>query len=242
MTFLLDRRRLLIGLAAASTAAAVPVTAGAVQAAAESAELLRLGDMLPAIADEYFDALDAEAQIFRAWNDKLPTPPDAILMGVGRHDELLRDLAGSGLQPTRYVAPSADFTMLAEAAESTIRKGGGPRKAPAALRPILARHREHERLAREYEAERARIVAASGYEAASARRKSALAAFQDTVRRIMAEAPIGMTGVIVQAQAIAAWGNVPVPDQLWAAVETSKSGGASWATTFAATLLRIATA
>ena len=66
----LDRRRLLLGLAAASSAAALPSIAMAETkvAATENPALVRLGDKLPLIKAEYLAAAEAEASIVAAWS------------------------------------------------------------------------------------------------------------------------------------------------------------------------------
>ena len=245
----LNRRRLLLGLAAASSAAALPVAALAATDAVpvtENAELLRLGDILPAVAAKYETALRHMQTAFTEWNPLLPRCPVELRQSSGRNDEVERDLSGHGFSEDGhilYVTPAESFTWRREGCESALR-----RKRPrhpltateiAGLNRELVEWRRLETLALDYEAERAKVIEASGYDAAKVDHRAALETFGDLVRSIMAQPAEGMAGVIVQAQALEAWGTVPLLDQVLATV-ADKEG--VWATRLAAAVLRIASA
>jgi hypothetical protein len=89
-----------------------------------------------------------------------------------------------------------------------------------------------------YEAEKQRVLQASGWEAADARFKAAEAALGDTVAAIMAQAESTMAGIVIKAQALAFWGRL---DPL---TRMGIGGGAlsvtQWEAQFAASVLRIA--
>jgi hypothetical protein len=77
-----NRRRLLLGLAAASTAAAGSI-ASAATPALENPELLRLGDQLEAKAERHCQATAHENRIVREGRRRWPTTPEALF----RRDE-----------------------------------------------------------------------------------------------------------------------------------------------------------
>jgi hypothetical protein len=79
----LTRRRLLIGLAAASTAAAAPaaVAGAAVATPTENPELIRLGDLLDGVAAEVDAARAHKQTVINHWWKSWPKAPDAICDG-----------------------------------------------------------------------------------------------------------------------------------------------------------------
>lgn len=75
----IDRRRLLLGLAAASTAAASGTVAMAVPAAAsENPKLIALAAELPAIVEAYRVANRAYGDMTAKWNSATPRAPDEL--------------------------------------------------------------------------------------------------------------------------------------------------------------------
>jgi hypothetical protein len=244
----LNRRRLLIGLAAASTAAAVPAAAIATAPTlpAENPELIRLGDMIATVAAEFHAAAQNEESVFAEWNHRLPRAPHELRQSDGGTDDVERDLSGLGISENGqlvYVIGSDWFIHRRKGCEKALRSKR-PRhpltaQQTAEIKDDLAQYRQWEATSLEYEAERQRVFDASGYAAVKAARRAALTKFGELIRAIMAEPAESMTGVIVQAQALEAWGAVPLLDQVLATV-SDKEG--VWATRFAAAVLRIASA
>jgi hypothetical protein len=73
----INRRRMLLGLAAASTAAAA-VTIEAVAAPAENPKLITLAEELPAIAAAFHVARGGYRQMEKQWNASTPWAPDEL--------------------------------------------------------------------------------------------------------------------------------------------------------------------
>jgi hypothetical protein len=243
MNIILNRRRLLSGLAAASTAAAAPAAAMAASGSiAENPELLRLGDDLPALVTEYHEAKSARLAILAEWKPRWPRAPKALCVGLGDKD-VERDLAGAAFSrlnengERRYV-----HLETVESIENNIRWGEAALKY---ARTEQRRQRERERLApyqellpiaKRYEAKCERIRKASGYQAAVDRREAAREALASAIDAIMAEPARTMAGVIVQAQALEAWGGV---EGLWRDILPGTNG---WSTQLAASILEISKA
>lgn len=97
----INRRRLLLGLAAASTTAAAITMAPSAHSATpdENPELVRLGNAFAAIADEYRTASDARNAIIDKWSKVWPLAPDEIILDrqYDAHNAIERDITGSGL-------------------------------------------------------------------------------------------------------------------------------------------------
>lgn len=74
---LFDRRRMLLGLAAASTAAAT-ATAAVGPVTAENPELIRLAKELPALADQYHAAWKHQRDTEAKWTPLWPLASDDI--------------------------------------------------------------------------------------------------------------------------------------------------------------------
>jgi hypothetical protein len=113
----LDRRRLLIGLAAASTAAtvsAVPALAAIPSGSsgqlghligtskpplAENPELIRLGELLPAAEAEFTDAERGYREVVGKWEKRWPLAPDVIVKPYHDDYSLERGLTGAAINP-----------------------------------------------------------------------------------------------------------------------------------------------
>ncbi|TPN58621.1 hypothetical protein FJ976_01540 [Mesorhizobium sp. B1-1-9] len=243
-----NRRRLLLGLAAASTAAAACTVATAAHSAApvENPELVRLGNTLAAIADEYRAARDARIAIIDKWSKVWPLAPDEIISdrqyGNG---PIERDITGSGLYRKGaarclviYTCDDLDW-YLTRAKRilkgKTIDKrsvGGLPDRD--AWEDALDRYAAEYTAAAKYEAEKARILKASGYEAADRRKEAAATALINAIDGIMAQPETTMAGVMIKAQALAAWGLVTD----WQRLLTLQAP--AWGPALGASVLRIA--
>lgn len=239
---LLDRRRLLLGLAAASTAAAAPAVAG-VAPVLENPELLRLADLLPAALAERAAATAHKAAVVAEWSPAWPIAPDAICDGyatgfstIGETGLTGAPMLANGERPplpphgltgrewSEHVDkcradPAAHYPRvvmsakwLASRRDDCLKKLRRQRpKHPlspvqvAELETLAGDYSQKAALAAAYETECARIKAASGYAAAVARDKAAFDALAKLVGEIITAPAETMAGVIVKAQALAAW-------------------------------------
>jgi len=91
---------------------------------------------------------------------------------------------------------------------------------------------EHHRIATAYEAEKARTLKVSGYKAADERMHAARKALGGLVDAVMSQPETTMAGVMVKAQAMAAWGKLP---PFWTMLE-----GHKWGVALAASIMRVA--
>lgn len=232
MRFLLNRRALLSGLAAASTAAAVPAAASAVLPS-ESPELGRLAKLCAAAAAEYFAAREALAAIVEEWERQWPLAPDEI---TGRGGDYERDITGAGLwrkgeRDPRRVLDAETLERWVKGTERSVKRAKSDSRR-AELMAALEEERRALALARSYEAEKARILEASGHEQAADRHKAAFDALQDTTKAIMAEPDRTMADVMIKAQALDVWSRV---DRSYRAFTP---GAADWGPMLAASIMR----
>lgn len=207
-----DRRRMLLGLAAASTAAAAPIALAA-SAPGESATLLRLGGETAAVAEAYRNAEAARAAIVAEWEPQWPAIPQE-LQTRNESGEVAYDL--EGLWPKEYARYKTAAHLRQWAADYRVprkfRKGTSARTIADNARWMenLARQAEaNANLSEKYCAERVRIREASGIMPARAKERAARTAFIGHVSSIMEIDPITMAGVIVQAEALDAFSTVP---------------------------------
>ncbi|TPK04590.1 hypothetical protein FJ872_27405 [Mesorhizobium sp. B2-5-9] len=241
----INRRRLLLGLAAASTAAAVTVAPRAHSATiAENPELVRLGNAFPAIAEEHRAAKEARSKIINKWSKLWPSAPDEILIG-GSHGRVIeRDLTGCGVYrngKTVGIVTCDDLDWYIGRAKRILKGKSIDKRAVCGL-PNRASWELHldelvaeYGVAAKYEAEQTRILKASGYKAANERRTKASTALVAAVDAIMAQPETTMAGIVIKAQALAAWGRYA--DQ-WERYLTKEA--AAWAPSLAAAVLRLA--
>ncbi|HEV2517921.1 MAG TPA: hypothetical protein VGV07_21900 [Devosia sp.] len=247
----LNRRRLLLGLASASAAGATVALAGAAAiAVAESPTLLRLADELPSLEAAYVAALAAKNAAYRRGMAKWPSAPKALLRSTHTHNALERDVAGAGFR--RDGGEVWDLWTLDDARTpvEALRKAiSRARKDPArpfsvayfygsdtadGWRPTLADSEARLQVAERYYAETARIRDWCGYKPAERAASTACEALVAHIGAIMAEPPATMAGVVIHAQALAAFGKV----ERWCRVTCVEAW--PWAGDFAASVLRIA--
>ncbi len=112
---LLDRRRLLLGLAAAPTAAAAPAAVRAT-APTENPKLLRLADQLDAAIAKAAAARAHKQAVIDKWWWKWPTAPDAICYGYAKHQYTAE--AETGLTGARILANGASVPALSSRSEA----------------------------------------------------------------------------------------------------------------------------
>jgi len=207
---ILDRRRLLFGLAAATTAAAVPAIAAGAAPVTEDPELLRLGDILKEIITEHRGSVDAYEAILAEWMPRWPRAPEIIKGG----DEVERNMEGAGYglnsdpndyrcahyQSARNLQWSIDHARRSLARS---RKPESRARAAAELAEVTPLYEA----ALAFEAEKQRILDASGFEAARQRKAAAEEALSAHVFLVLGQQPKTMEGVLIHAQAVDAVSN-----------------------------------
>jgi hypothetical protein len=214
------RRRLLLGIAAASASAAALTMPNDTHAAAieENPELVRLGDELPRIAEDYNSARAAKNAALLAWSSRLPRAPDAITAPgwSWSSDDSERSLDGTPLVRTgesyaRRVWSAAALANEAKRGERVLRgtsfeknKNGKHRRLTRdEYRQLVDGYYEKYAVARDYEAERDSIKAQSDIDSVQKRLDDAEKAFSEALKAILREPDRTMVGVVIKAQAIA---------------------------------------
>lgn len=240
-----NRRRMLLGLAAASTAAAVPVAVVA-NSPAEDADLNRLGGETSTMAEAYREAEAARAAIVAEWGPQWPSVPEKIRTRADGA-EVAYDL--EGLWPDEFVKYWTADQLRQRAADWRIprqfRKGTSPATIAKNAAWMEKRAQETEAdaaLSEMYCAERARVRKASGIMAARAKERDARLAFVSHVSSIMEIEPSTMAGVIVQAEALAAFSAVPALQRSGDFSLKALQDLPAWGERLAASILRIASA
>lgn len=236
----MNRRRLLFGLAAASTAAAIPNATALTRV--EDAELLRLGDMLPGLLSEYQAANDARWVAVDHANAQWPRAPEILYGGGG---DIERNVEGAGINPVihpRSGRTSHPTLWDAKGAASRIEMHTKSLRRCRAAKSIAWNRESIEYLtpiyeaATAYEARRKRARDRSGYEAAHARLIAAEKALVAHIFATLEIEPATMAGVVVQAQAVAASSKVNVGTMVVEELNSARNRGQM----LAASLLRIA--
>ncbi len=238
-TTVTNRRNVLLGLAAASTAAATVSEASV----AENPVLIELGDQLPALEAEYISARRAASQIYREAMKDWPLAPDEIIRSreprASLYGEIERTVAGGGL--TRRGEENCFGVWKTENIESHIRvhEGDIARILKTRRQNRLGWHvdrlneaREALPKARAYWKKCARIRKTCGYEAAYDRKHAAMDALRDHVNTIKCAEERTMMGVVIKAQALKAWSNV---EQWYRGLNVK---GINWPTQMSAAIIR----
>ncbi len=248
-----DRRRLLMGLAAASTAAAVTVAPTTTRGAGplENARLIALSAALPAIADAYHAAADAYRHMAKTLEAATPRAPDEFTE-VGTADpindrrqpgEAEVTVFGGYLyrdgekHPRRIVVTSWHVSRDLSYAKRVMRRA----KKVGAVSDFLVAEEEVIRLktllakteAYEREFNAARAFAKGEYDRLYPVMASALNAFAAHVTATMDEEDVTMEGLLIKAQALAAWGGIGSDDKFLAGIL-----GKDWHGKIAASILR----
>ncbi len=247
----LDRRRLLMGLAAASGAAALPsiAMAEAKVTSTENPALVRLGDTLPEATAEYLVAAESEASIVAQWSARWPLAPDALIKPYRDDYAMERTITGAGLtrQGQQWPIPVTtaaeiqhDIDEIRQALRRKRRDAFGPvnwrgiKQVPDQWELSLAERGRLLAIAGRYETNKAAVLDASGYIKALGRMTSARQALGDLVAEIMAQPEVTMLGVVIKAQALVAWGEVDLLTR-WSTPESHR-----WEGQLAASVLRLA--
>lgn len=217
ITSALSRRNLLLGLAASATAATSTGAKGSSAAPQENPALLALADELPEIAGAYKVARDEVDQIVKAWSPSWPVPAEEVF-SYGSGSKTHRGIDGEGIKTTRFRDMSDVYRlgtpeMFAENAKGHEKRIAEIEKTKSKRRMEFhqlhaGRDRAAIEPARAYWSEVDRITKASGIEAATAKREAALESFREQVDKIMGTEDWTITGAVIKAQALAAWGEV----------------------------------
>ncbi|BCG88527.1 hypothetical protein MesoLj113c_46370 [Mesorhizobium sp. 113-3-9] len=221
----LSRRRLLLGLAAASTAAAVGTVAahaGAKAAPVENPDLIAIGNLTPAIEQAYVDAWEHEESVVRKWAPKWPTAPAALTAKPSHSSELERDFFGA--HHGRHIYTSDYFEWRLDRAGRALKSRS---TSPGSTRDgWRADFDEASRLlvvAKKYERRTASIQKASGYTSAWKARHAAAQALAAHITAVLDQPDITIEGMLIKAEALAVWGRVPEKDRIWAAVDRKRN-------------------
>ncbi|MBN9453866.1 MAG: hypothetical protein J0I42_18155 [Bosea sp.] len=238
-----DRRRMLLGLAAASTAAAAPVAVAA-SAPVENADLLHLGAETSALATAYREAEAARAAIVAEWGPKWPSVPEQIRTRI-ENAEVAYDL--EGLWPDEFVKYHTADQLRQRAADYRIprqfRKGtsaGFIAKNATWMEKRAQEMEANAALSEMYCAERDRVREASGIMAARAKERDARLTFVSHVASVMEIEPNTMAGVIVQSEALEAFSAVPPLQRSGDFSLKALKDLPAWGERLAASILRIA--
>jgi len=214
----IQRRHLLLGLAAASTAAAVAVLPSSSTSAqvAENPELLRLADLMPDALANFRAAKAAKTAAVLKWRPLWPLAPERITFKFSSYscdqeygldgEPIIREREDGA----RLVSTAAGISHSIKQVEYLLRsksfdknKNGKHRgHTRAEWQAHLDELYEDYALARDYETERDRIKALSGIVDLKKRVSETEKALGSIVKRIMEEPEHTMAGVIIKAQAI----------------------------------------
>lgn len=206
-----NRRQMLLGLAAASTAAAT-VTEASI---AENPDLIRMGNELPAIEADHVAARAEVKRIISEYNPKWPRTPKAIICYCsGSLDEQTIDFRGyphdiEGHGPIRVGTPEV-FERGAERDEAEIARilTTKSKRRLGFYQKSLEANRDAIPVARKYWAEVDTIRDASGIEAALEHEGKTRERLTSHVADIMSCEERTMQGVVIKAQALVAFNSV----------------------------------
>lgn len=235
-----NRRKMLLGLAAASTAAATGASGDSTPQEAD--ELLTLADSLGDTLAAYRSADERVRQIAREWGTQWPAP-DMRIVRYGADCKTHRDILGRGIETewgksrlmrVQQLGTPEHFEESARLAwdvyehrmQTKSQRGAKGAKAWAEQNEALIGP------AREYWSQVDRITEASGIEAAQAARSDALEALRELVGQIVLYREKTVTGLIIKAQAMQAWETV---EPFYRSVNLD---GQAWAEAMTATVLR----
>ena len=235
------RRKMLLGLAAASTAAATGTHASE-RVIRENPKLVALGDDTLSLQEGYLAARAECMMIADEYASKWPLAPEPILaFGSGCAPE--GDLTGASI--SRIVDERGDFEQVwkygtPEYFENAIKYHKSriahisTTKSKRGLefeKRWLQRSKEALPLSQKYVAQIAQLREQSGYAAARERQGEALEKLRQHVSEIIKAGASTMEGVLIKAQALVAWSHVDVFDK------DVNPEGRRWAESFATTII-----
>ncbi|WP_439521089.1 hypothetical protein [Marivita sp.] len=236
------RRRMLLGLAAASTAAATGASSGGHTATLEDPQLLELGDALPSALKDFKDAETRVKQIEETWGAQWPVP-DSEIIRYGSGCKTHRDILGrgvempwgkSGVTRVHDLGTPEHFEKSAVWNWKEYERCMGLKSKRGSRGAKLWAERDEAAIepARAYWSEVERITKASGIEAARKAEDAALETLKKLVGEIILYREQTITGLIIKAQALQAWGEVPT------AFQQINSESPNWGDAIASTVIR----
>lgn len=242
-----ERRRLLLGLAAASTAAAgltlSVAPARAMPQELENPELLRLGEEFDRLYDEYVALRAHKLAVLREGDRRWPDTPEALFLrdAAGGHvassafgpGEMERDFAGGararrGEPEPRALVARASLRYPVEAAQQALaskhlaRRGTLYGRDKASWEAQLQEHKHLFDLSEAYHQECDRLQEELGWTAAwqaVANKKDQLS---HVVTALMAQKEQTVAGLLVKARAVQKFGRT---DYAWCTYQAIRWGG-----------------
>ncbi len=218
MSIFTNRRKMLMGLASAATAAATGVTASGSVAPQDDAGLIELADGLDGTLQAHQDACATVTSIVEQWGPKWPVP-DPEIVRYGNACERHADIQGYGVQTEwgksglmrvqslgtpEYFTSSAASHRLEYERKAATKSGRGAKlhqrwaeSDTANIAPSKA-----------YWSEVERITKASGIKAAQQRVRVTRDELRDLVGAILTYRERTIAGLVIKAEAMQAWGNV----------------------------------
>ena len=239
-----NRRRMLLGLAAASSAAAGPIAvATSAKATAECAELLDLGAKTAFVIANYRQAVEEREAIMTAWAPKAPVAPKEILChsSTGRPRRILERRAENNWFTHILSRESIEREIAHWESPPEHRKNAKPEliaKRVANRARYLAKAEARLATLDHYESQYEQLENASGIWPAIRAHLKALEALAAHVRDVMALEPVTMAGVLIQAEALEALGHAPPFERI--AWEGGRPAHQGYGERIAASILRIA--
>lgn len=218
MNLATNRRNLLAGLAAASTAViGGAASAKAPQPGEQNARLLELAEELPVRKATFLEAQKRADSIYRETMAVWPLAPDEITCEANPFfGTLERDVAGAGLQ--RKGAKDILGIKTPQKLDDEMKwcaKTLGQKhiqRHPDRVKhwkSRVAKAKRARKSSERYFAECERLKKASGYVEAYGQAAKAREALRDLVGAIIDEDETSIEGVVIKAEALAAWGTVP---------------------------------
>lgn len=256
----LNRRRLLIGLAAASTAAAAPALSAApsISRIAENPELIRVGDDVSAALDAYLTARDFYARTVKEGRRRWPKTPEELFRRDGdgggylfahgySSGEIERDFKGGRAwrkneKEPRVVLSQSEATWRYRAArdalanKSLLRRGKLHGRTRAEWERHLAEAKPLAELAEAYYGECKRIREDLKWDTVWRDASAKATALGDILTKITEAEARTMEGVLIKAQALTAWSEVDGTSRMF------HPGQPDWGPKFAADVIRLAEA
>jgi len=249
LTSALTRRRVLIGLGTACTAAAAAPDM-ALSEISENPDLIALGNAMPAALQAYLDANDTVANLVAQWSPHWPKPtPELQWYGMGgktyrgidgREIEMPWGVLGHTNVPNLGTPEIFTADWERHEAEAVRLSATKSQRGLKSARFWAERNKAVIAPARDFWAEVDRITDASGIEAAQAAKADAVQGLHDLVEATMAAQETSIAGVVIKAQALTAWGRVEWMHKVSQMVN-SRSQGISqvdWACELAQSIMR----
>lgn len=243
MTLFANRRRMLLGLATATAAAATGVTASGAPAQQEAPELIGLADQLDGKLSAYLATVAKVERIAKEWGPQWPVPVEEIqYFGAGSIQ--YKNILG---RPTELPSPwNAESPRLVNVGTAEGFKNTAENHRLEYERKMKTKSQRGAKFhkhwmerdtaaiasARAFWAEVERINKASGIKAAQAEQTATRDALKDLVGRVVMFQEVTVAGLVIKAQAMQAWGNVDAFTRAFHIEATS------WADEMTATIVR----